>query len=278
MENNKLNFVIAGGQKCGTTSLAAQLSQLKSICFCKEKEPHFFSKTPNIKEKMSHYLSLFDVQNDQILGEASTTYSFIDEYPQVPKILFEHNPDLKIIFMLRDPVARIESHFNHRLRNGSISNKALETIGEHVCFLERSMYFKQITAYLEYFPAEQIEVIFFEDYIKKPYQTLTSVCKFLQIQQPTRDEVNLEAQNVSDASLKFKNRRILKLLIKLVEKLPFSYKLSRFLPIKVRFKPALKRLLWSSLDTDVSNLEKLLNVNCERWRNKYTFDKQNRIQ
>lgn len=273
----QLDFVIVGGQKCGTTSLAGQLAELPEIVFCQEKEPHFFSKTVSLNEAaLNEYFNLFN--GDGLLGEASTTYSFIDEYPETPKRLYEHNPKMKIVFMLRDPVARIESHFNHRLRNGTVKNSPLEAVGNHACFIERSRYAKQLQAYRQYFSDEQIKVVFFEDFIRTPFDILTTTCQFLGIKVPDVSQVNLQAQNVSDASLKFSRQPILKFLFKQVEKLPFAYRFSRWLPIKVRFDSALKRLLWLSIQDDVAELELLLGVSCQRWRKKYDFNKNERIQ
>jgi len=50
MPYGKLDFVIAGVQKGGTTSLAEQISAHPNVSFCSEKEPHFFSK----RQKMYH--------------------------------------------------------------------------------------------------------------------------------------------------------------------------------------------------------------------------------
>ena len=278
LNEQKLGFVIVGGQKCGTTSLADQLTQFDEISFCREKEPHYFSKNDNVTENISRYFALYSAKRGQLLGEASTTYSFVDEYPETPQKLFQHNPEMKIIFMLRDPVARIESHFNHRLRNGTISNNPIKSIGEHACFIERSSYYRQLCAYLAYFPATQIQVIFFDDYIKQPYQTLTALGQFLSVKVPQEDRFNLQAKNVSDASLKFAKQPVIKMIFKLVERLPFAYKLSRILPIKIKFSAGLKRLIWCAVEADVTALEQHLNISCERWRKKYGFDASQRIQ
>lgn len=278
MTKQQLDFVIVGGQKCGTTSLAGQLAQLEEVNFCREKEPHFFSKTNSVEDNLSSYFSLYEACEGTLLGEASTTYSFVDEYPETPERLYQHNPALKVVFLLRDPVARIESHFNHRLRNGTIANRPSDSVGKHPCFIERSLYARQLEAYLAVFPKEQIKVLFFEDYIKQPYIVLSQVCEFLSLEIPDEDSLNLRAQNVSDASLKFSDKPLAKAIFKLIERLPFAYKLSRFLPIKIRFDAQFKRLLWLALEHDVMALEQLLEVSCQRWRDKYTFSETDRIQ
>ncbi len=44
-----VDFMIIGAMKSGTSTLAEILSMHPEVCFCREKEPHFFSKTPDWK-------------------------------------------------------------------------------------------------------------------------------------------------------------------------------------------------------------------------------------
>ena len=51
MNNFKVNFMLIGAMKCGTSTLAQILKNHPEIGFCREKEPQFFSKTNNWKNK-----------------------------------------------------------------------------------------------------------------------------------------------------------------------------------------------------------------------------------
>ncbi len=276
MINKCVDFVIVGAKKCGTTSLADQLNQLGEICFCKEKEPHFFSKTKQWQEGLADYMSLYDSQPGQLLGEASTTYTFCDEYPEAISSLYEHNPQMKLIYLVRDPVARIESHFNHRLRNSRVSRNTIECLGSHPCFFERSEYFRQLQHVRRFFPENQVKVIIFEEYIKEPRKVLAEVLTFLNLPCEQLSTIDFSPKNVSDASLKM-NNPAMKTLIKTIEKLPFSYKLARWLPIKIKFSQEEKRVLWRTLESDVQQLEKYLKRSLDQWRNKYQYKKGSRL-
>ena len=51
MDNPKVNFMIIGAMKCGTTTLVAILQDHPEIGFCKIKEPQFFCKNKDWKKK-----------------------------------------------------------------------------------------------------------------------------------------------------------------------------------------------------------------------------------
>ncbi|OUR63169.1 hypothetical protein A9Q74_02895 [Colwellia sp. 39_35_sub15_T18] len=276
MSNKQVDFVIVGAQKSGTTSLAGQLNQLDSICFCTEKEPHFFSKDKNWQNNIDKYLALYSDAPGQLLGEASTTYTFCDEYPDAIASLYEHNPNIKLIYLVRDPVARIESHFNHRLRNGRVTRDMMSSLGQHPCFFERSEYNRQLEHIKKTVPEQQIKVIIFEEYTKNPQKILAEVLAFLSLAHDQAANIDFSPKNVSDASLKM-NSPLLKGLINLIAKLPMSYKLARWLPIKVKLSLAEKRVLWRTLEGDVSELEKHLNRPLTQWRSKYMYNKGSRL-
>ena len=75
-ESFRANFMVIGAQKCGTTSLARQLSEHPEICFSDEKEPGFFNSTTDWKLGLEEYHRLYSPSLGQLCGEASTMYTF----------------------------------------------------------------------------------------------------------------------------------------------------------------------------------------------------------
>jgi len=276
MTKKILDFVIVGAQKCGTTSLAEQLNQLNGLCLCDDKEPHFFSKNKDWQSNLDDYYALFKENNGSKLFEASTTYTFCDEYPHAIKALYTHNPSIKLIYLVRDPVARIESHFNHRLRNGVVSRDFVNAIGTHPCFIERSEYFRQIEHILNTVPKAQLKVVIFEDYIKQPLNVLKEILDFIDEPNDLVHQIDLKPRNVSDASLKFKSPMIKK-LIRALASLPMAYRFARWLPVKIGFPREYKRVLWRMLAPDVAKLEQLLGMSLSRWREKYQYKESDRL-
>ena len=86
----------------------------------------------------------------------------MDEYLHTAQRLYDYNPQLRLTYMLRDSVARIESHFNHRLRNSGLKhNNPERALDEDAAYIQRSQYARQLRLYLNIFPASQIKVILF---------------------------------------------------------------------------------------------------------------------
>jgi hypothetical protein len=92
------------------------LREHPDVAFARIKEPHFFSNPNQFALGWPWYRSLFDHrQLGQILGEASTSYSRIRSYPKVVRRIQRYLPDVKIIYMVRNPLDRIRSAYIERL-------------------------------------------------------------------------------------------------------------------------------------------------------------------
>ncbi|MFB6198886.1 MAG: sulfotransferase, partial [Halobacteriaceae archaeon] len=128
------DFIIGGAMKSGTSSMRWILSSREDV-FIPDRELHFFTMgdpiqfTETVKfhperirfdlddeKKTEWYKSFFEAaQSDQLIGEDSTSY-----LPSrvAPRRIREFLPDVKLIFMLRDPVERTYSHYRHLLMTG----------------------------------------------------------------------------------------------------------------------------------------------------------------
>ena len=56
----KVDFIIIGAMKCGTTSLAEILKCHPDISFSKIKEPHFFHRAKDWRKELDQYHKLFN--------------------------------------------------------------------------------------------------------------------------------------------------------------------------------------------------------------------------
>ncbi|WP_051531651.1 sulfotransferase family protein [Sphingomonas sp. URHD0057] len=97
------NFFILGAPKCGTTSLAAWLSQHPDVFIPPEKELNFFDDDHSYNERMSlaQYERLFAAADAKAIGEASVWYLY--SRTAVANIL-KYQPDARFIVCVRDPV------------------------------------------------------------------------------------------------------------------------------------------------------------------------------
>lgn len=174
------DFLIIGAAKSGTTSLYEYLNRHPQIYLSRIKEPQFFAVDSQYERGIEWYSSLFnDATPDQICGEASTDYTKLPLYPKTPERIAHHLPNVKMIYIIRHPVERVYSHYQHLQRGHKIELTFKDYIQQnHVC-LDTSYYIKQINYYLDIFPQESFLFLLMEDLIDNPDQTLRQVCKFV---------------------------------------------------------------------------------------------------
>lgn len=106
-------FVIAGVQKCGTTSLFQALDLHPRVVRPANKEIHFFDQ--HWRRGQDWYARQFpDLAVGQMTGEATPVYSY---GATARKRLIRTLPHARIVLVLRDPVSRAYSHYWHSRRN-----------------------------------------------------------------------------------------------------------------------------------------------------------------
>jgi hypothetical protein len=176
------NALIIGAGKAGSTSLHNYLGAHPAICGSKTKELMFF--TAHFGKGEGWYRSHFPDQDGiDIYFESTPQYSFRDEFPFVPGRIHSYNPKMKLIYIVRHPIERIISHFNHWRRAQPERFSNIETMlrdpQERAYFINRTRYFHQIEAYRAMFPDEQLHVVFLEDIQSDFTATLNRVFRFL---------------------------------------------------------------------------------------------------
>jgi hypothetical protein len=122
-----LDFLIIGAMKAGTSSMFDFLAAHPGVDAPRNKEPHYFSRS--YRMPVTYYRWVFRGRIEgQITGEASPTYSRVQRYPEVPRRIAADAPGIPLIFMIRDPVERLLSHYRHRLLLGRQSGDAAKEI------------------------------------------------------------------------------------------------------------------------------------------------------
>ncbi len=118
----KPTFLIMGAQKAGTTSLYSAMRQHPHIGRANKKELHFFDRFYH--RGMAWYEKQFRVETQHVqVGESTPVYMY-DEL--VRGRIASDLPDIKILAILRDPVARAYSHFWHSRRFDQESASSFE--------------------------------------------------------------------------------------------------------------------------------------------------------
>lgn len=113
------DFIILGAQKAGTTALHEYLSKHPNLSATKEKEIHYFDCKNRYESGKNFYFSHFDFENDNKLTFDSSS-GYLENINSAERI-YKHNPNVKLIILLRNPVERAYSAWNmyknHYLRN-----------------------------------------------------------------------------------------------------------------------------------------------------------------
>jgi hypothetical protein len=173
------DFIIIGAMKCGTTSLYTYLDGHPDIAMSRVKEPNYFGKPQ--EKSLSWYKSLFPHRDGVVLGEASTFYTMHPFRQGVPERIYERIPSVKLIYLVRDPVERILSHYAHNRAH----NEELRSLSECLSMKERngyvaySSYALQMKQYTPYFSDDQILVVESEKLRSERQATLRCICNFI---------------------------------------------------------------------------------------------------
>jgi hypothetical protein len=150
-------FAVIGAMKAGTTSVCSALSAHPDVFVCTPKEPQFF--TTQWHKGMRWYESLFAAAGPAIArGEGSTSYTDFPRKPEAAARMAATQPHMRIVYVVRDPISRMRSHYRHRVADGE-ETRPIEIALLDDRYLLRSCYGLQLEQYLQHFPREQILVV-----------------------------------------------------------------------------------------------------------------------
>ncbi len=166
------NLIIIGGLKCGTTSIHHYLGLHPDIQMSKPKELNFFVTEQNWDLGLNWYASRFD-DRFKVRGESSPHYTNQPRFQHAAERIHEHCPDARLIYMVRDPIKRILSHWVHATGAGYETRELEPTLAdEESAYVRRSQFWMQLQPYLELFGPEQIAVIAQEELQRERDETM----------------------------------------------------------------------------------------------------------
>lgn len=196
-------FVIIGVMKGGTSALFYYLRDHPQVRLAAHKEPHYFDR--HFDRGIEWYKSYFPSRKPGLIsGEASPYYIF---YPLAPERLHATLPDARLIVLVRNPVSRAYSHYNHKVREGvetlsfeeAIEREPERLAGEiekmrsnpghfglnhaHYSYLSRSLYADQLELWRQYFSPEQMLILSSEEFFAHPDTAFAQTLDFLGLPQ-----------------------------------------------------------------------------------------------
>jgi hypothetical protein len=203
------DFLIIGVMKGGTSSLFYHLLQHPQILKPLQKELRFFSR--NYTPDRSEYQKFFPLKATQqvkarlirkpvITGEATPNYFF---YPTAASRVWHHLPNVKLIVLLRNPVDRAYSHYQHLITRSAYPYTFEEAIQKELeelpavrdryfsnplihdyrltrfSLLERGKYSNHLARWLSYFASQQLKVFSSERFFQDPARVYQEATAFL---------------------------------------------------------------------------------------------------
>jgi len=264
----KVNFLVIGAAKSATTSLCNGLSLHPEICFSNPKEPQFFSNS-NWRLNIENYHSLFKT-NAKLYGEGSTNYTKQPLFNNnIHTDIYEYNPDMKFIYIIRNPIDRIISHYIHAFNRGYETSNINTAISNNNHFLNLSKYYFQIHPYIEVFGRKNIKLLFFEDFSNEPQKVLNDVFSFLNIDSIKIDKKNLhENKSFNKRTLHYKYDApdtLIKKIKKIFIILNHNYIKSKNIVEKPLLSTRNKEILIEALKEDIFNIEKITDRDLSQW-------------
>jgi hypothetical protein len=191
-----VNFIICGTQKGGTSALDAYLREHPALCMAEKKEVHFFDSENLFREKTpdyARYHSFFTPRaTHTLLGEATPIYMY---WHDAPRRIWEYNPEMKLIVVLRNPIDRAYSHWNmERSRNADTLSfwdalqkeqvrcrEALPYQHRVYSYIDRGFYGEQLRRLSLYFAKDRVLILKNEHLRNQPHEALRDVCDFLEV-------------------------------------------------------------------------------------------------
>lgn len=228
---NDPNFMIIGAQKSATSSLHYYLNQYSGMNGSTPKELHYFSRDIYFGKSQKEYRKSFKGNKNATYFEASPSYLYV---PESAKEIHRHYPNIKLIVILRNPIQRAYSAWNHyrqifetKERFTSFSKRPRRTDnllfemffrdrkefpkfrecinieldliskqkGVEPALLRKGLYLQQLEEYWRFFEHDQVLILGFKDLINDTDNTLNRVCRFLGAEEIDWSKMDREPRN-----------------------------------------------------------------------------------
>lgn len=158
------DFVVIGCMKSGTTALFRQLAALPQFAMPEVKEPHFFSDDAVWRRGVDWYRSLFPASTGRLTGEASVSYTRAPTTGRAAERLGGVLPGARLVCVLRDPLARMRSHYRHEVQRARERRSFLDALADTATdYLASSRYATCLAPWVERFGDSRLLVVRFED-------------------------------------------------------------------------------------------------------------------
>jgi Sulfotransferase family len=224
------DFLCVGAQKAGTSWLYRQLESHPDFWMPPVKELHYLNQLTKARRihgprcaderdasfidsmqdlrdrfylDLDSYGRLFQHKGECVSGDISPAYSTLND--EIIERVIDHFPNLKVVFLARDPVERAWSQLSMGVRLGMINQFDSKDPEQVVCnllnpgVLVRSYPSKIVARWERYVRPENFRVFFFDDLQEHPVELRQSVLRFLSAD-PDKPSAGIDPHDNNDAS------------------------------------------------------------------------------
>jgi hypothetical protein len=161
--------------KAGTTTVHEHMAAQPGVAMCRGKETDFFSLDERWARGLGWYRAQFDgtrdPENEGVRGECCPSYAMVDRYPGTAERLAAVAPGTVVVYLVRDPLARMLSMYRHHVFRGEERRPARAALLGDPRYLAASSYARHLAWYGDWFPRERIHVFATEELARDPAGT-----------------------------------------------------------------------------------------------------------
>lgn len=188
------DVIVVGAMKCGTSALHEHLDSHPEVAMSRPKELNFFNgpaqaphgdpdtwwATGQWHRGLEWYSAQFDAEA-RARGESSPGYTS-PSHPEVPHRMAAVLPDVRLVYLVRDPVERALSQYAHHRRDGQ-EHRPVEAavLDPDAQYLARSRYHERIEPFLEHFDRDQLHVVVQERLLRHRDEELAKVHEHIRV-------------------------------------------------------------------------------------------------
>ena len=247
-------FLIIGTMKGGTTSLHRYLRQHPEVFMPERKELNFFLDDyagppidPPEERSWSRGITWYErefagAERERAIGEASANYSRYPTYPGVAERIAAVVPKVRLIYLVRNPIDRVFSHYLHDLAIGREQRPFHVAVQQDDRYLAPSRYATQLEHYFRVFPFDQVLLLKTDDLLARRAETVRRVLEFIGVNGNVHLRLDFEAHRSSE---KLERTRALTFAS--------QSRYRRFVPRPIRRR--LRRLLANPLDSSRTEVD-----------------------
>ncbi len=195
--------IVVGAMKCATSAVHDYLDTHPDIAMSRIKELNFFNGPDTAPHddpgewwrtgQWHRGLGWYSAQLDPaapVRGESSPAYTS-PRCPEVPSRMAAVVPDVRLVYLVRDPLDRAVSQYAHHRRDGTeprpLAEALLDPRSEYVA---RSRYCERLEPFLALFPREQVRVVVQERLAARPAEEVAALHRHAGVDPCWRDDLH----------------------------------------------------------------------------------------